>query len=215
MTLNTRDHITDISTISIITVLMSDLVYPYNNFTLNTSKITIYIKEQTFIFHDLFPHEWPGLFYKTVHKAGQTHLIEHVSWQADHGEVVDNEDAFEVEGLSVFHQTRAGPHHTQVQQEDDGHGDRGVDQQPRVRTLIWNMVNGRPFLPCFYSLYNPANCFPLNNPFIQRQRLLYKVPPAQVDKYSHILTTISNTYITGYTSSKSYRTIIEVSGVAL
>ena len=67
-----------------------------------------------------------------------THLVAHVGGQGDHGEVVNNEDDFEVNRLSVSHQTGAGPDRTEVDQEDDCHWDGGVDQQPRVRPLVWN-----------------------------------------------------------------------------
>lgn len=69
-----------------------------------------------------------------------THLMEHVGRQADHGEVVNNESDFEVNGLPVFHQTRSGPDHTEVNQEDEGHRDGGVDQQPWVSPLVWKIM---------------------------------------------------------------------------
>lgn len=52
-------------------------------------------------------------------KSAQTHLIEHVGRQADHAKVINNENGSEVNGLSVFHQTGAGPDHTEVNQEDE------------------------------------------------------------------------------------------------
>ena len=51
--------------------------------------------------------------------ATLTHLIAHVGRQADHGEVVNNENDPEVNRLPVFHQTRAGPDHAEVNQEDE------------------------------------------------------------------------------------------------
>lgn len=62
--------------------------------------------------------------------------MEHVGRQADHGEVVNNENGSEVDRLPVLHQAGAEPDHTEVQQEDECHGDRGVDQEPRVRPLV-------------------------------------------------------------------------------
>lgn len=45
--------------------------------------------------------------------------MEHVSRQADHGKVVNNENDSEVNRLSVFHQAGADPDHTEVKQEDE------------------------------------------------------------------------------------------------
>lgn len=66
--------------------------------------------------------------------------MEHVSRQADHGKVVNNENDSEVNRLSVFHQAGADPDHTEVKQEDEWHRDGGVDQQPWVSPLVWNMA---------------------------------------------------------------------------
>lgn len=72
-------------------------------------------------------------------ESALAHLVEHVGRQADHGEVVNNEYGSEVDRLPVFHQAGADPDHTEVQQEDECHGDRGVDQEPWVRPLVCNM----------------------------------------------------------------------------
>lgn len=69
-----------------------------------------------------------------------THLVEHVDRQAHHGEVVNNENDFKVNRLPALHQTSSSPDHTKVNQEDEGHGDGGVDQQPWVSPLIWTII---------------------------------------------------------------------------
>lgn len=61
----------------------------------------------------------------------------HIHRQANHGEVVNNEDHFELKGFPVLHQTRAGPDYKQIKQEDERHREWGVDQQPGVRSLVW------------------------------------------------------------------------------
>lgn len=71
-----------------------------------------------------------------MHEKQHSYLVEHVGRQADHGEVVNNEDHFQVNGLPVLHQTRSSPDHAEVNQEDEGHWDGGVYQQPRVSPLI-------------------------------------------------------------------------------
>lgn len=63
-------------------------------------------------------------------------LMEHVGRQADHGEVVNNEDGSEVDGLPVFHQAGSKPDHTEVEKEDESHGNWGIDQQPGVCPLV-------------------------------------------------------------------------------
>ncbi len=98
------------------------------------------LSSKTEYFHHGRAYDWFGLPVDTEQKAAQTHLREHVGGKADHGKVVNNEYNFEVNGLSVFHQTRAGPDHTKVRQEDEWHRDGGVDQQPRVRPLVWNKM---------------------------------------------------------------------------
>lgn len=70
-----------------------------------------------------------------------THLVEHVGGQAHHGKVVNYEDDPQVNRLPVSHEPRAEPHHAEIEEEDEGHGDGGVDQQPRVRPFIWAMTN--------------------------------------------------------------------------
>lgn len=70
--------------------------------------------------------------------SAHAHLMEHVGRQADHGEVVNNEDGSEVDGLPVFHQAGSKPDHTEVEAEDESHGTWGVDQQPGVCPLVWN-----------------------------------------------------------------------------
>lgn len=70
--------------------------------------------------------------------SAHAHLIEHVGRQADHGEVVNNEDGSEVDGLPVFHQAGSKPDHTEVEKEDESHGNWGIDQQPGVCPLVWN-----------------------------------------------------------------------------
>lgn len=67
-----------------------------------------------------------------------SHLIAHVGGQPNHGEVVDDENDLEVDGLPVFHETGAEPDDAEVKQEDERHRDRRVDQQPRVCPLVWN-----------------------------------------------------------------------------
>lgn len=70
--------------------------------------------------------------------SAHAHLMEHVGRQADHGEVVNNEDGSEVDGLPVFHQAGSKPDHTEVEKEDESHGNWGIDQQPGVCPLVWN-----------------------------------------------------------------------------
>lgn len=67
--------------------------------------------------------------------------MEHIGGQADHGKVVNYEDDPQVNGLPVSHEPRAEPHHTEIKEEDEGHGDGGVDQQPGLRPFIWAMTN--------------------------------------------------------------------------
>lgn len=74
--------------------------------------------------------------------SAHTHLMEHVGRQADHGKVVNNEDGSEVDGLPVFHQAGSKPDHTEVEKEDESHGNWGVDQQPGVCPLVWNRGEG-------------------------------------------------------------------------
>lgn len=57
-----------------------------------------------------------------------THLVEHVRRQADHGKVVNNEDDLQVNRRPVSHEPGAEPHHAEVEEEDDGYWDGGVDQ---------------------------------------------------------------------------------------
>lgn len=64
--------------------------------------------------------------------------MEHVGRQADHGEVVNNEDGSQVHGLPASHQPGTQPDHTQVEEEDEGHRKWGVDQQPGVGPLVCN-----------------------------------------------------------------------------
>lgn len=68
-----------------------------------------------------------------------THLMKHVGWQANHGKVVNDENNSQVNRLSVLHQTGGEPHHTEVNKEDEGYGDRRVDQWPWVCPLIWKI----------------------------------------------------------------------------
>lgn len=70
--------------------------------------------------------------------SAHAHLMEHVGRQADHGEVVNNEDGSEVHGLPVFHQAGSKPDHTEVEKEDESHGNWGIDQQPGVCPLVWS-----------------------------------------------------------------------------
>lgn len=62
--------------------------------------------------------------------------MEHVCRQENHGEIIPNENQFEVNRFSVFHQTGSDPDPTEVNQEDESHRDGGVDQQPGVRPLV-------------------------------------------------------------------------------
>lgn len=66
-----------------------------------------------------------------------THLVEHVRRQADHGKVVNNEDDLQINRRPVSHEPGAEPHHAEVEEEDEGYWDGGVDQQPRVCPVIW------------------------------------------------------------------------------
>lgn len=68
--------------------------------------------------------------------------MEHVGGKADHGEVVNYEEDPQVHRLPVPHEPGAEPHHTEVEEEDEGHGDGGVDQQPGVRPFIWAKTRG-------------------------------------------------------------------------
>lgn len=67
--------------------------------------------------------------------------MEHVGGQADHGKVVNYKDEPQVNRLPVSHEPRAQPHHAEVEEEDEGHGDGRVDQQPGVRPFVWAMTN--------------------------------------------------------------------------
>lgn len=68
------------------------------------------------------------------------YLVKHIGRQADHGEVVNNQNNFEVYGFPVFHQARPGPDHTEVNQKDEWHRDGGVDQKPWVSPLVCNIT---------------------------------------------------------------------------
>lgn len=70
-----------------------------------------------------------------------THLGEHVRRQADHGKVVNNEDDLQVNRWPVSHEPGAEPHHAEVEEEDEGYWDGGVDQQPRVCPFIWEVTD--------------------------------------------------------------------------
>lgn len=67
------------------------------------------------------------------------YLMEHISRQENHGEIVTNQNHFEVNRFPVFHQTGPGPDRSEVNQEDESHWDRGEDQQPGVGPLVWGM----------------------------------------------------------------------------
>lgn len=84
-----------------------------------------------------------------------THLVEHVRRQADHAEVVNHEDDLQVDRLPLPHEPGAEPHHPEVEEEDEGHGDGGVDQQPRVRPFIWGRTDSTLTRCCSHAGFSP------------------------------------------------------------
>lgn len=65
------------------------------------------------------------------------YLIEHIRWQANHEEVVNYQNSFEVERLPPGHYLWPQPYHSQVAQEDTADWHRRVDQRPAVSSLVW------------------------------------------------------------------------------
>lgn len=77
----------------------------------------------------------------------QTYLIEHIAREAHHGEVVNDEDGFDVDRLLICHKLWSEPHNYEVAQEDTGNGDGRVHQQPWICPFVWGTHNiGIPFM---------------------------------------------------------------------
>ena len=68
-----------------------------------------------------------------------THFIDHVEWERHHAEVVDYEDSFEVEGLTVLHYPRPQRRdEVNVGCDDERLGERGRHEGPLLRPRVCN-----------------------------------------------------------------------------